>query len=97
MLDSLFARGGSDASWKSGGAGEGTPCKVIKSMPDQVANFGDSRAIAATVLIKVRKSEIESPCANDLVTIDGEDFQIIGTPLRDKHRICWLCEAVEVQ
>jgi hypothetical protein len=94
-VDAIFrdANVAEDAIWRAGGAGDGTAIRVIRKTPDEVAGFGGSRAVMATVLVDVRASEIASPAAGDTVEIGGDLFAIIGTPVRDSLGLVWTCEA----
>jgi hypothetical protein len=47
----------------------------------------------ATVLIDVRVGEVASPVAGDTAEIDGDVFEIIGTPVRDGLGLVWTCES----
>lgn len=93
--DALFADRNiaRDATWRAGGAGDGTIARVIVRRPDEVVGFGGSRAVMATVLINVRASEVAAPAAGDTAEIGGELFDIIGTPVRDSLGLMWTCEA----
>lgn len=82
-----------DALWRTAGAGAGTTVRVITKRPDQVVGFGDSRAILATMLIDVRRSEIPIPATGDIFEIEGDTFEIIATPVADSLRLVWTCEA----
>jgi hypothetical protein len=81
------------ALWRAGGSGEGVTVRVVTRQPDQVAGFGDSRAILPTMLIDVRRSEVAKPATGDTVEIDGEPFAIIAPPVADNLRLVWTCEA----
>jgi hypothetical protein len=82
-----------DALWRAGGAGGGIAVRIVRKSPDEIVGFGGSRAVMATVLIDVRVSEIASPSAGDTADIDGDLFDIIGTPVRDSLGLVWTCEA----
>jgi hypothetical protein len=94
-VDAIFRDGNiaEDALWRAGGLGSGQAVRIIRKSPDEVVGFGASRAVMATVLIDVRVSEVTSPVPGDSVEIDGELFDIIGTPVRDNLRFIWTCEA----
>jgi len=93
--DALFAdpNFATDAIWRAGGAGAGTAVRVVTRQPDQVAGFGDSRAVLPTLLIDVRRSEVAEPASGDTVEIDGAAFEIIAAPTIDSLRLVWTCEA----
>jgi hypothetical protein len=82
-----------DALWHEGGVGSGTAVRVVTRRPDQVVGFGDSRAVLPTMLIDVRRSEVQNPASGDTVEIDGELFEVIATPTIDSMRLVWTCEA----
>jgi hypothetical protein len=94
-IDAIFRDGNiaEDALWRAGGLGSGQAVRIVRKSPDEVVGFSASRAVMATVLIDVRVSEVASPVASDSVEIDGELFDIIGTPVRDGLGLVWTCEA----
>jgi hypothetical protein len=93
--DALFAdlNIAHDATWRAGGVGEGFAVRVIVRRPDEVVGFGGGRAVIETVLIDVRVSEVAAPAVGDTAEIDGDLFEIIGTPIRDSLGLTWTCEA----
>lgn len=96
-IDAIFrnANVAEDAIWRAGGAGDGIAVRVIRKSPDEVVGFGSSRAVLATVLIDVRVWEVASPAAGDTAEIEGNLFNIIGTPARDGLGLVWTCEAAQ--
>lgn len=94
-IDTIFRDGNiaEDALWRAGGLGSGQAVRIVRKSPDEVVGFGASRAVMATMLIDVRVSEVASPVAGDSVEIDGELFDILGTPVRDGLGLVWTCEA----
>lgn len=96
--DVLFAdpNVGEHALWKVGGVGTGVPVRVIRRRPDAVVEFGASRALMATVLIDLRKTEAAAIDEGDLVVIGTETFKIIGSPASDPMGLVLTCEAVKV-
>jgi hypothetical protein len=97
VVDNLFADHnlGEDAVWQSGGVG-GVACRVIRKSPDQVANFGVSRALLASCVLDVRVSDIAAPAENDTVVIGALTFKIIADPALDTLGLVHSCEAVKV-
>jgi hypothetical protein len=97
-IDTIFADPniGEDALWLPGGVGPGVPIRVIRKSPDKVVEFGDSRVIAGTVLLDVRRSEAATIAGGDRIVIGAETFQIIGEPMEDPCRLMLTCEAVVV-
>ncbi|MBX6330141.1 MAG: hypothetical protein IRY89_16420 [Pseudolabrys sp.] len=94
-IDAIFADGnvGEDALWRSGGVGAGVPVRVIRKSPDQVVDFGDSRAVLPSVLIDVRGSEVAEPGVGDSLEIAGDVYEIIAAPVADSLGLVWTCEA----
>jgi hypothetical protein len=94
-IDAIFRDGNiaEDALWRAGGLGSGQAVRIVRKSPDEVVGFGASRAVIAAVLIDVRVSEVASPVPGDSVEIDGELFDILGTPVRDGLGLVWTCEA----
>ena len=97
-LDTLFADPnlGEHALWQAGGVGPGITVHVIRRRPDAVVEFGASRALMATVLIDLRRTEASAIDEGDLVVIGTETFKIIGTPSSDPMGLVLTCEAVKV-
>jgi hypothetical protein len=94
-IDAIFrdANVAEDAIWRAGGVGDGVAVRIIRKSPDEVVGFGSSRTVMATVLIDVRVSEVASPASGDTAEIDGDVFEIIGTPAGDGLGLVWTCEA----
>ena len=97
-LDTLFADPnlGETALWQAGGIGPGVPVRAIRRRPDVVVEFGASRALMATVLIDLRRTEAAAIEEGDLVVISAETYRIIGTPASDPMGLVLTCEAVKV-
>lgn len=81
------------AVWKTGGFGVGVTVRVVRKQPDQLVNFGSSRAVVPTTLLDVRKSDVQRPEEGDTAMVDGTTYEIIGTPTMDTLRLVWTCEA----
>lgn len=97
-LDTLFADPnlGETGLWQAGGVGPGVPVRVIRRRPDAVVEFGASRALLATVLIDLRRTEAATIDEGDLVVIGADTFKVIGTPSSDAVGLVLTCEAVKV-
>ena len=97
-IDALFAdlNIGEDALWKAGGVGVGVAVRIIRTSPDQVVDFGQSRAVLPTVGIDIRRSQAEMITEGDLIVIGAETFKIIGEPMGDALGLVLVCEAVEM-
>ncbi len=97
-LDVLFADRnlGEHALWLAGGVGPGVTVRIIRRRPDAVVEFGASRALMATVLLDLRRTEAMAIEEGDLVVIGAETFKIIGSPASDPAGLMLTCEAVKV-
>ena len=93
--DSLFADQNLaiDALLRLGGTGPAQPIRVIRTMPDQFASFGDGRFVVDTGLLNIRLADAPVLSAGDTVEIGGEIHEVQGTPTRDANRLVWLAEA----
>ena len=81
------------AIYRSGGAGDGDPVRVIKRAPDRLANFGDGRFVSDSVLIDVRISEVSALKPGDTFEIGASIYEVRGEPVRDGERLTWAAEA----
>lgn len=97
-LDTLFADPnlGETAIWQARGVGPGVPVRVIRRRPDAVVEFGASRALMATDLIDLRRTEAAAIDEGDLVVIGTDTFKVIGTPASDPVGLVLTYEAVKV-
>lgn len=89
MADENF---GLAAVYRAGGAGDGVPIRVLRSMPDVRMSWADTIVSAGAVLFWVRAADVAQPAAGDTLTIDGGVFTVLdGAPefdaLRLAHRV----------
>lgn len=84
-----------DALWREDGVGAGVPVRVMRSAPDDVIEWRESRARVGTVFIDVRVSEAATLAKGDTFEIDGAIFTVTGAPERDTERLIWRAEARE--
>ena len=82
-----------DALLRLGGSGPAQPIRVIRTMPDRFANFGEGRFVVDTVLLNIRLADAPVLSAGDTVEIAGQLHEVRGTPTRDSDRLVWLAEA----
>lgn len=84
-----------DALWRRGGGGPGVQVRVIRRAPDDTVRFGEGRFLAETVLLDVRVAEAPELARGDTLErlTDGEIFEIIGAPARDREQLVWRAEA----
>lgn len=96
-VDTLFndRNLGLDALWRAGGSGDGVPVRVIRSAPDDVVEWRESRARTRTVFIDVRVSQVPNLAKDDTFEIGGVVFAVTGAPQRDSERLVWKSEARE--
>ena len=94
-LEALFADPnlGVDAVYRAGGADPGMPVRVIVQQPDRIGNFGETRIVAATLVIDVRVSEVATPAEGDIIEMNGTVYVVQGEPIRDAERLIWTLEA----
>jgi hypothetical protein len=93
-VDVLFADPniGKDATWRAGGAGGGILVRVVFRAPDQVANFGGGRFVAAVRFVDVRITEVPSLQAGDTFEIASITYVVQGEPLADDDNLIWTAE-----
>ena len=82
-----------DGLLRLGGTGPAQSIRVMRTMPDHFANFGDGRFVVDTVLLNIRLSDATELSAGDTVEIAGQLFEVSGTPTRDTGRLVWMAEA----
>lgn len=89
---------GVDATWRTGGAGNGLPVRVIVTHPQEEAGYRDSRFDLPATLIDIRRSEVPAPSKADTVEVDGgATFEITGLGRLDSGRYVQTCEAAELE
>lgn len=99
-IDTIFLdpHMGLDAVYRNKATGEGTPCRVVRSAPDQIADFNGGKFVTDSVLIDVRLSDVPNPRPGDAFELEGsrpedrETLVIIGDPTRDSERLAWKVE-----
>lgn len=82
-----------DALLRLGGTGPAQLIRVIRTMPDQFASFGEGRFVVDTVLLNIRLADAPVLAAGDTVEIAGQLHEVQGNPTRDTDRLVWLAEA----
>lgn len=85
-----------DAIWRTSGAGDGLPIRIVRKTPQEDVGVQDSRYRLPAILIDVRLSEIAAPAPGDTVEIveDGSVFAITRLATLDSSRLVQTCEAV---
>lgn len=92
-VDSVFAEFGVDATYTPQGGGPVT-VRVLRSAGDEILGFGETRLHTASNIFEIRRSDPVTPQDGDMITIEGENFIIQGSPqVRDTDRLVWTMEA----
>jgi hypothetical protein len=94
-IDALFADPnlGVNVIYRAGGEAPGTMIRAIVRQPDRIGNFGETRIVAATLMIDVRLGEVAAPAEGDTIEVEGTIYVIQGEPIRDAERLIWTMEA----
>jgi hypothetical protein len=97
VLSKAYETFGEPATWTPSGGGDAVLVTVRRRDADDVAAFGDSRAVVASLVLKVRRSDLAAPSQGDTVVLNPDDdpeaMTIIAQPRRGKFGDEWLCEA----
>jgi hypothetical protein len=98
VLATVYATFGEPALWTPAGGGDAVSVTVKRADVDDVVQFGDSRAILPSLVLKVRRSDLGSPGQDDTVIVNPgagqESFVIIAQPRRSpRYGDEWACEA----
>lgn len=81
-----------EATWTSQ-SGASKTVRVILSAPDATTNFGDSRFVSDSAVVRVRVADVAKPERGDTIVIDGDTLQVSAAPTRDRNRLVWKVEA----
>lgn len=88
MTDAIYRRLGEPSTW----TGVPDPVLVIDNEQDESLEFGQSVRIERSRFVRVRKKEVASPQAGDIVALDsGISYQVMGEPELQRHLV-WQCE-----
>lgn len=82
-----------DATWLSGGAGAGTPIRIILSEPDELLRSGGMQIVYGSHTFRVRVSDVTEPVEGDTAQIGVNVYRVIGAPRVDARNLVWTCEA----
>ena len=91
-VDAVFRQFGSPAIYTPA-TGPPRSLRVIAKRPDTEVRFQDTTVIAATTVFEVRTSELVRFRANELITLNGEEFAIQAGRRLDPDRLVWTLEA----
>jgi hypothetical protein len=81
-----------DAVYRSAGAGDGFPVRVMLRRPDRIESFGETRLASSTTMLDVRASEVAEPEAGDTLEVDGWTVTVQGTPILDAEGLVYTLE-----
>lgn len=89
----VFRTLGEDATWP----GVTDPVRVRFAERDDLAGWGESRAVQRTRFVRVRQSEVSQPEEGQVLTrvLTGEQLRVFGEPTLDRKRV-WLCQVAVV-
>jgi hypothetical protein len=79
---------GFSAVWRAGGAGSGTPVRVLRSSPDVTSAGFDTSIVQATDVLTVAVDAITPPDAGDTITI-GAEVLTVQHAERDAAGVAW--------
>ncbi len=81
-----------DATLFPGGAGTGTPLRVIARLPDDVTSFAGARVLSDTLVVDMLVSAAPNLAPGDRIDMDGASWTVQGEPVRDAERLIWTAE-----
>ncbi|TAN44449.1 MAG: hypothetical protein EPN26_16790 [Rhodospirillales bacterium] len=68
---------------------QGRPVRALVRQPDRDIEFADITVHTATAVFDVRRKEVASPAAGDVIVHDGDSFVVQGEPRLDAERLIW--------
>ena len=74
----------------------GSAVRIILREADEVASYGDSRAILSSRVIEVRKSDVPNPVVGDAIVLGARNFSVLADPMIDELGTVWSCEVEEL-
>lgn len=84
---------GETALYRAAGAGSGASVRVIRTVPDQISTFGDTRTVSGTSIIRVLRSAIAAPASGDTFEVAGTVYRVVAKPAAvDTRALEWSCE-----
>lgn len=91
-VNSLFNRLGVQAVYTPNGGGAKN-IRVIPKIPDEVFDVAKSHIHTETSVFDVRISDVTSPKAGDIITLNSVTYTLQGESTKDLHGIYWRVEA----
>ena len=79
---------GTDATFRAGGTGVPVAVRVVRSVPDRLAEAFGTTVLQATDVLQVAAADIASPIADDSFAI-GDDSLVVLHAERDASGAAW--------
>lgn len=96
LLDATYRAFGVAAVWSPVGGGADLTPVVRRQDGDGIVHWGESQALAAIQVLRVRRSEAPTPAEGDQVVVGSDTFRLIAEPRLETLGLEWLCEAARV-
>ena len=84
-LDDLFA----DPNMGVTVTYQGRSIRALVRRPDRDIEFADITVHTGTAVFEIRRQEVASPAAGDVIVRDGDSFVVQGEPRLDAERLIW--------
>ncbi|OAN46869.1 head-tail joining protein [Magnetospirillum moscoviense] len=84
-LDDLFA----DSNMAVTVTYQGSSIRALVRRPDRDIEFSDITVHTGTAVFDIRRKEVASPAAGDVIVHDGDSFVVQGEPRLDAERQLW--------
>ncbi|OAN44956.1 head-tail joining protein [Magnetospirillum moscoviense] len=84
-LDDLFA----DPNMAVTVSYQGRSIRALVRRPDREVEFSDITVQTSTAIFEIRRKEVVSPAAGDVIVHDGDSFVVQGEPHLDAERLVW--------
>lgn len=95
-VDAIFAdpNMAADATYRPCNGGADIACRVVRTEPDVMTEFGGARIVSDTLRLDVRVAEVAAPVDGDRFLIGTDRLVIRGAPMRDSLGLVWRCEVL---
>ena len=67
----------------------GRPVRALVRRPDRDIEFSDITVPSSTAVFEIRRRDVPSPQAGDVIVHDGDSFVVQGEPRLDAERLIW--------
>lgn len=90
-IDALFTdlMVSEEATYMVRGVTPAVPVRVIRRMPDGVADFGGARLVQPALTVDIRVSDAPLAAKEDRLTIGGVTYVVQAAPIRDREGLTW--------